>query len=617
MEYTIWLQILMELALSVSGEQDLNLLLKNTNRALHRKLDCTHVVIYKNEDAGLSQIAISPHWAQNDDAFLDISRKLSKQCEFEQRDYIMIEDQNHFYYAFLLKGYGMLCFARGKAISLKLIKELPQIMDMLATNILACESFKRQIQVEKELRKKKNYIEYLAYHDTLTTLPNRRRYLEILSECLDEGISGAVVLLDLDNFKRINDTLGHIFGDEVLKYISRSLMKYNSETVSIFRVGGDEFLLLIKEKTRDEIEMIIRKIFSDFKKVSVIGENKVNLAFSVGITLFPEDASDISQLFMNADLALYSVKNKNKNAYRFFDSELSKEMLRKLTITNYLREAINTDGFKLVYQPQVDSKTGKVVAYEALLRFKHHSTSPTEFIPIAEENQMIIEIGRIVTKKAIKQLREWMDQGCNVKKIAINFSPAQIYDMNYFEFLKEELELSHVDPKMIEIEITETIFIKNKKSTLDFLRKLKDLGVGLSLDDYGTGYCSLYYLTSLPLDKIKIDRSVNQKFLEENLEKVICCLIHLAHGLGFKVVAEGIENEKQFQMLNNVKCDIIQGFLFSKPLEKDEIPKTFEMNYFDNLSDDFLLNSITTNINDYVQEDDIEREGNQNKREIN
>lgn len=620
MEYTIWLQILMELALAVSGEQDLDLLLKNTNKAFHRKLDCTHVVIYKNEEFGLSQIAISPHWAQNDDTFLEISRRLSAQCEFEQRDYIGIEDHGHFYYAFILKGYGTMCLARGNAIGLKLIKELPQIMDMLATNILACESFKRQIQVEKKLRKQKDYIEYLAYHDTLTTLPNRRRYLELLNECIEKNQSGAVVLLDLDNFKRINDTLGHIFGDEVLKFIAQKLIRYSSNDVSVYRVGGDEFLLLIKERTRDEVEVLIKKIFDQFRQVSAIGDNKVNLSFSVGITMFPEDAEDISQLFMNADMSLYSVKNKNKNGYRFFDSELSNDMLKRLTITNYLREAISSDGFKMVYQPQVDVKTGKVTSYEALLRLKYHSTSPAEFIPLAEENQMIIEIGRIVTKMVISQIREWMNLGYEVKPISINFSPAQIYDIGYVDFLKEELRLYDIDSKLIEIEITETIFIKNKSFTVDFLNQLKDLGVGLALDDYGTGYSSLYYMTSLPLDKIKIDRSVNQKFLAEKLESIISCVVYLAHGLGFEVVAEGIEGEEQFRLLHNSGCDQIQGFLFSKPLEVEDITKSFDKNYLSILSEDYLVDSITTNVNCVDVFNDLrvkEKERYHKNREIN
>lgn len=597
MEYTIWLQILMELALAVSGEQEIDLLLKNTSRALHRKLDCTHIVIYKNTEFGLNQIAISPHWAQNDDHFLAISRRLSEQCKFEEKKYLGIEDQNHFYYIFLLKGYGSLCIARGREISIKLIKELPTIMDMLATNLQACDVFAKQIQVEKELRKQKDYIEYLAYHDTLTTLPNRRKYTEQINEYLESGEKGAIILLDLDNFKRINDSLGHIYGDEVLKYISRDLKRYISSDLCVYRVGGDEFLLLIREKTREEIEEIIHNIFNDFNKVLVIGANKIELTFSMGITMFPEDGRDVSQLFMNADLALYSVKNQNKNGHRFFDYKLSKEMLQRLTITNYLREAIDSDGFKIVYQPQVDLKTGKVIALEALLRFKYHSTSANEFIPVAEENQMILEIGRIVTEKVIRQLRDWMDKGNVVKPVSINFSRVQIHDVNYFAFLKDKLKQYQVDPDLIEFEITESILIKNKKFTIEFLEQLKSMGVRLVLDDYGTGYSSLYYLTSLPLDKIKIDCSVNQKFLEGNMENIIKCVIDLAHNLGFEIVAEGIEVEEQFQLLKKAKCDSIQGYLFCKPLEADVVLKTLNINYLDIISEPIQQNN--NEIEDY------------------
>lgn len=299
------------------------------------------------------------------------------------------------------------------------------------------------------------------------------------------------------------------------------------------------------------------------------------MTFSIGITMFPEDGVDMSQLFMNADLALYSVKNLHKNGYRFFDTNLSKEMLQRLTITNYLREAIHSDGFKLVYQPEIDLLSGEIKAYEALLRMKHHSTSPTEFIPIAEENQMIVEIGRIVTKMAIKQLRTWIDQGYQVKPIAINFSPIQIYDLHYLDFIKEQLELYQIDGNLLEIEITESIFIKNQNLTIAFLNQLKELGIRIALDDYGTGYSSLYYLTYLPLDKIKIARKVIHKFLDEDLKEVINSLISLSHNLGYAIVAEGVEKEEQFQILQSAECDIIQGFLFSKPLEVEEVENSF------------------------------------------
>ncbi len=581
MDYAIYLQILMELALAVSGEQDLNSLLTKTAKAFHRKLDCTHLSINSFQNQEFEEIYISPHWAKIDSTFTTISNNLSKQCFFEHKNFTMLKDNQHYYYSFRLNNYGTLNIARGQTLSKKLIKELEPIIDMLATNILACYAFKRQKKIELELRKQNNYIEYIAYHDSLTTLPNRRKYMETLAEYLANKEHGAVLLLDLDNFKRINDTLGHVFGDEVLKCFAKNLCKVESDFVNVYRVGGDEFILLIREKNRTEIESIVKKIFYEFKNYSTIGDHHIDVSFSVGITLFPDDSTDVSQLLMNADLALYSIKNSKKNGYRFFDLNLSKDLLYKLTITNYLNEAIANDGFKLVFQPLIDVKTGDVVSYEALLRLKFHSTSPADFIPIAEENQSIIDIGRMVTSMAIKQLRSWLDQGYTVKPISINFSPTQIYDMTYIDFIKKELETYQIDTSLLEIEITEAIFIKNKNLTLDFLKELRNLGIKLAIDDFGTGYSSLNYLTYLPLDKIKLDRSINIRFLELKTIEVMDSLISLAHSLHFTVVAEGIELEKQYQQLAKINCDIIQGFFFSKPLEVADVPNTFTRNYLE------------------------------------
>jgi len=584
MDYAIYLQILMELSLAVSGEQDLDSLLAKTTKAFHRKLDCTHISIYHIQNNTCEEIYVSPHWARIDEHFTSNSKKLSDKCIYGQNNYAVMEDGQHYYYSFVLKDYGTLNIARGQLLSIKLIKELQPILNMLATNILACYAFKRQIQIEKELRNQNDYIEYIAYHDSLTALPNRRKYIETLSEYLNNDENGAVILLDLDNFKRINDTLGHVFGDDVLKYFAKNLCKIESDFIQVYRFGGDEFILIVRNKNRIEIETIVKELFIEFNKFSSIGEQHIDISFSIGITLFPEDSKDVSQLLMNADLALYSIKNNKKNAYRFFDLNLSKDLLYKLTITNYLNEAIANDGFKLVYQPLVDVKSGYIISYEALLRFKYHSTSPADFIPIAEENQSIIAIGRLVTSMAIKQLREWIDQGYTVKPISINFSPNQIYDVSYIDFIKKELKLYKIEASLLEIEITETIFIKNKELTLNFLKKIKSLGIKLSIDDFGTGYSSLNYLTYLPLDKIKLDRSINERFLELETIEVMDSLISLAHSLNFTVVAEGIELEKQYHQLSKINCDIIQGFLFSKPLEEIHVPETFTKNYLNTVT---------------------------------
>jgi len=426
------------------------------------------------------------------------------------------------------------------------------------------------------------YIEFLAYHDSLTMLPNRRQFLKILETALVNNEQGGVILLDLDNFKSLNDTLGHAFGDKVLTTIAKRLQILVSEDVFISRFGGDEFLFLVKNKSKEEIEALTMDIRHIFSKHIIVAEHNIDIQFSIGISIFPEDSNDVNQLIMNADLALYSVKNRSKNSYQFFDKTLADMVRKKATIEALTKEAIEEDGFKLVYQPQIDSQTGEVHAYEALLRFKKHIISPAEFIPIAEENGTIIAIGRIVTGTVIKQLAVWIEQGHDVKPISINYSAAQLHDSQFLEFIKEELIANQVDPRLIEIEITENIFLENKTGTLDFLEKLHELGIKISIDDFGTGYSSFSYLTFLPLDKLKLDKSINDRFLTAERIKVMDALILLAHSLNLLVVAEGIETSEQYRMLEVGKCDFIQGYFFSKPLEAEAVVATFNKNYLGN-----------------------------------
>lgn len=434
----------------------------------------------------------------------------------------------------------------------------------------------------EEIEAQKETIHFLAFHDPLTNLPNRRKYIEALESALYQNLSGAVILLDLDNFKSINDTMGHVYGDKVLRGVSRRLETIVDENSYVSRFGGDEFLILLKnESNLDRIKVLVDKISHIFDDKIPIDDNEIEITFSMGISLFPLDSTEVNQLIMNADLALYSVKDLGKDGYKFFDSSMANHLLRRFQVESVIREALENDGFKMVYQPQVNLITGEVDAFEALLRLKNHEISPAEFIPIAEENGTIIKIGRIVTQKVIEQISKWQSQGYKVKPISINFSATQLHDSTYLQFIVSELEKNKVDPHFIEIEITENIFIENKEQTLAFLLRLKEIGMKISIDDFGTGYSSLNYLTYLPLDKIKLDRTLNIKFLEIENIKVMESLISLAHSLNFGVVAEGIETEEQFKRLQVCKCDHIQGYYFSKPLEVEAVENNFSLNYFE------------------------------------
>lgn len=431
-----------------------------------------------------------------------------------------------------------------------------------------------------EIDSQKELIRFVADHDSLTNLPNRRKFYEKLGQVLTNDGRGAVVIFDLDNFKGINDTLGHLFGDKVLQYISRKLEEMSNQDIFVSRFGGDEFLLLYEWKEgTNEILHLIEQLLELFKDKFFIDQNEVKVEFSMGISLFPQDSRDINQLIMNADLALYFIKNNGKNNYAFFNDEMAEHLKFRLDTKIILREAITHSGFKIVYQPQVDSSSGEVIGYEALIRLKHYKVSPADFIAVAEEDGMIITIGRIVTKMVIEQMHEWQQMGYDLKPVAINFSAVQIHDYNYKTYLLDLLKSNDVKPELIVIEITENIFLENKETTIAFLNELRAYGIKTSVDDFGTGYSSLSYLTFLPIDTIKLDRTLSIKFLELDNSAVMDSLIALAHSLNLKVIAEGIEEYEQVKRLVVGKCDAIQGYYFSKPLEVEEVEKTYGMIY--------------------------------------
>lgn len=579
MDYAIWLQILMELALAVSGEHEIDALLKKASRAFHRKLDCTHITILEQNDINHITLFVSPNWVKEDKIFNKLAYELNKQLSKENIRHIAREQEGVCYYAFKLEGYGSLVMARGQEMPYKLIKELEPIVDMFSTNIQACFSFARQIQIEQEIRAQKAYTDHFAYHDSLTNLPNRRRFMEQFENALFSNKTGAMLLLDLDNFKTINDTLGHGFGDQVLIYISEELKLIEDESIFVSRFGGDEFQILIINKDKVQVEAIVNELFTKLSKIHKISGRKVEVSFSMGVSLFPEDSNDVSRLLMNADLAMYSVKNSEKNNYRFFDMDLSKNIERKQMIEEALKYAINNDGFEVVYQPKVKCISGEIIGFEALLRLKDTHISPAEFIPIAEENKCIIKIGRIVTALVIEQLVLWKSSGLNIKPVSINFSAAQIYDFTYFAYLINMLNLYNISADLIELEITENVFIDNRERTLQLLTQFRNAGIKISIDDFGTGYSSLSYLTFLPIDILKLDRSIIKKFLELDSLDVMASLIALAHSLGLEVVAEGVETKEQVKQLSNIKCDYIQGFYFSKPIKAEEVTARYGYSY--------------------------------------
>ncbi|NLZ80308.1 MAG: EAL domain-containing protein [Clostridiales bacterium] len=434
----------------------------------------------------------------------------------------------------------------------------------------------------QELNKKNDK---LARYDYLTNLPNRNEFSNIIKKEINKNRPFAVMLLDIDNFKKINDSLGHVYGDEILKEVANRFREIMDEKVFISRFGGDEFLILVTEEDEEEkIQVYIKKINEVFEKSFIQGMKENHLSCSIGVTLYPKDDLDLNQLMMNADTAMYKVKQNGRNNYLFYNDEMKKELKKRMDIESILREALKNDGFKLVYQPKVEVQTGIISGFEALLRLKNYNISPAYFIEIAEESDIILEISRWVTRETIQEVSKWKNKGFELKPISINFSAKQLRDLEYVQFLKEALEEYQVEAKFLEIEITENVLLENTDSTMKYLNQLRDVGTKIVLDDFGTGYSSINYLTYLSVERVKLDKSLCDRFLELNNTKVIDSIISLVHGLDMEITAEGIEKPEQYYRLREAGCDYIQGYLFSKPLDIEEIDKIYNMNMLKKLN---------------------------------
>jgi len=454
---------------------------------------------------------------------------------------------------------------------------LAKSVDNMAEEISA--SYQQLEAYNQEITALNEELSYQAYHDPLTEISNRRKMINFLEKELKKNSSGALVLLDINSFKDINDNYGHIYGDQLLYKIAQRILEYSSsDNVSVARYGGDEFLILIKDSNLEEIEKEILKIRKISNNHFTIKANKVYINFVLGIALYPQDSKTVDQLITKADIAMYEAKKRKKKDYLYYDQFMVEQLKRQKMIKDKLKKALKNDGFKLKYQPQINLETGKADYVEALIRLKESKLSPAEFIPVAEESGLIIEIGRWVTKEAIKKLALIKNVYLSNLKISINFSANQINDTDYINFLRSMLKKYNVDASSLEIEITESFLIEDNKS-IDFINELKKLGVKIALDDFGTGYSSFSYLGYLNADKVKLDKLLSDNFINKGDVDTLFNLINLLHSLDLSIVAEGIETKEQYLKLKESRCNHIQGYLFSKPKEKEELRDIIEKNY--------------------------------------
>jgi diguanylate cyclase (GGDEF)-like protein/PAS domain S-box-containing protein len=425
-----------------------------------------------------------------------------------------------------------------------------------------------------EYRQAMEHVNYLANYDTLTGLPNRVLLQNRLHEALLEADRNnrlvAVMFLDLDHFKIINDTLGHDVGDALLKAVAERLTAGVRHGDTISRLGGDEFTIVLTNVAHvDDVARVARKIIESFTSPFEIDGRELFISPSIGITLYPLD-DNIENVLRNADAAMYHAKEMGRNTFQFYTAELNRRTAKRLALETALRYAVERRELQLHYQPQVSLKTGKITGMEALLRWQHPEMGlvpPLEFIPLAEESGLIVPIGEWVLRTACAQARAWHDAGFRGLQVAVNLSGRQFQHHDLAKLVKRVLKETGLDPRQLDLELTENLLIHNTNAIMDTMEKLHVLGVSFSMDDFGTGYSSLSYLKRFPIDTLKIDRSFVRDIPRDPDDAAIAqAVIAIAHSLGIKVIAEGAETAKQLAFLRTHQCDGVQGYLFSKPV---------------------------------------------------
>ena len=418
---------------------------------------------------------------------------------------------------------------------------------------------------------------YLAHYDALTDLPNRAMFLESVEKARlsDPECRIAVLFLDLDNFKMVNDTMGHAQGDSLLKNIAKKLLSCVRESDIVARLGGDEFTIaLLDIQSSRQIEVIAKRILSVTKESLTFGGREILVSTSIGISIFPDAACSVELMIKNADTAMYRAKSDGKSKYQFFHKDLNIVSTERREIENDLRLAVNNRQFELHYQPQVIARSGEIFAVEALIRWNHPLYGlipPNEFIPELENSGLIIEVGKWVIQEAFSQLAEWKSSGLHLR-MAINISSRQLEDDHLPAYIQQLLNASVIEPCEIELELTESSLMKNPEYSISLLTELSDIGVNLALDDFGTGYSSLSYLKKVPIDTLKIDRSFVQDITTNQNDKAIAnTIIAMARSLGLQVIGEGVETAEQFESLLHCGCDYVQGYYFGKPVPADKL----------------------------------------------
>lgn len=433
---------------------------------------------------------------------------------------------------------------------------------------------------ENALRDHKSQLNYVTFHDPLTGLANRSLFYDRLNKSLSRAkrnrTSLALMLVDLDRFKNINDSLGRDAGDRFLKQAAIYLREAVRDTDTVARISGDEFVVVLENIARaHDIESIATKLLESMSKPVAIHDHEISCTASIGISLFPKDGDTTDQLLRHADLAMYKAKAAGKNRHQFFVKAMTESAVNYLLLENDLRKAIDKHELTLFYQPQIDIAKGEIVGLEALVRWQHSHrglVSPAHFIPLAEETGLIEPLGLWVLKHACERFNHWRKMGIDFGKIAVNISARQFRRDNFDETVMNVLSQTQLPPELLELELTETSAMENAADTIDMLKRLHGMGLSLAIDDFGTGYSSLAYLKRFPIHKLKVDRSFIKDIDTNKHDAAIAkSIIDLGHNMSLSVIAEGVERIEQANWLKEKGCDQIQGFYYAKPLSEEQL----------------------------------------------
>jgi diguanylate cyclase (GGDEF)-like protein/PAS domain S-box-containing protein len=443
-----------------------------------------------------------------------------------------------------------------------------------------------EISAIKEAHKEQaKLLEYQAYHDSLTALPNRALFQDRLNQNIATAKRNkqmfALLFIDLDQFKKINDSLGHHIGDEVLIEVAKRFKKILREEDTLSRLGGDEFTIILKNiKQKKDAATVAQKLINTLKKPIIAKHHTLHISTSIGISIYPDNATTAEDMLKFSDTAMYKAKDEGRNNFQFYSAEMTKEAFNKVVMENSLRVAIKEKQFEVYFQPQYNAHEESIIGMEALVRWIHPHVgmiSPLEFIPLAEENGLIIDIDKIVMQQAMEEFSSWYKQGLKPGKLALNLSMKQLNENNFITDLLDTMKENDFDITWLELEVTEGQVMQNPEQSIRKLRRLSSMGISIAIDDFGTGYSSLSYLKKLPLSKLKIDRSFIKDIPHDEDDIAITkAIIAVAKSLNLNIIAEGVETQKQKEFMLEQECLYIQGYYYSQPLNKKKMKKLLQ-----------------------------------------